>query len=269
MIAVSTYRPSPPLAPFVSCYTRGVYNTEARRGAMIEVIPNGCPELIIHLRERHCQLPGGNGLAATPDYMLIGLFRRAFRVHFDEPVPVFTIRFRPEALTSLFQLEGREMLDDFQDSYLLFDKSFHALCDRIRTEPEVTQMIARAEDYLLHRLALRPTRRDYVARSAALMRRCAVCSVADISRQVCISQRQLERQFRRVVGITPKQYLNLLRINRAVEALNRDPNLDLTSVAYDCGYFDQAHFIRDFRRVTGRPPGAYRRGEGNLVALGG
>ncbi|THH41204.1 helix-turn-helix domain-containing protein [Neolewinella litorea] len=268
MISVSEYPPSPALAPFVACYTFGVFNTVAAEEAVIEIVPNGCPEVIIHLEDRFCKLPFGMGVERTPDFMLIGLFSSRFRVQFNEPVPVFSIRLHPEALFTLFQLPGEKLIDGYENSDLIFGAGFRELCERIREEKCPTAMVALAEAYLakcLHHPAA-PT--SYVARSAALMRHGPQHSIKEISEQVCISQRQLQRRFRREIGISPKQYLKLVRINRVIRTLENNPHLDLTSVAYHCGYYDQAHFIKDFKRITGQLPGDFRKGERGPVLRG-
>lgn len=82
-------------------------------------------------------------------------------------------------------------------------------------------------------------------------------SVAAIARALEMSERQLERRFLARVGVTPKAWATLRRFERAVALAATAPSL--TSVALDAGYYDQSHFIRDFRRRAGRPPGALLR----------
>jgi AraC-like DNA-binding protein len=70
------------------------------------------------------------------------------------------------------------------------------------------------------------------------------------------SPRALQRLFREYVGVTPKWVLQRLRLHEAAERM-ADGAGDWASLALDLGYFDQAHFINDFRRVVGRSPGEY------------
>lgn len=80
-------------------------------------------------------------------------------------------------------------------------------------------------------------------------------TVREIAAGTCYSQRQLERIFREGVGMSPKTYLRLLRINRSMRLLR--PGASLAETAQEAGYFDQSHFIRDFKAVCGVTPGAY------------
>jgi AraC-like DNA-binding protein len=78
--------------------------------------------------------------------------------------------------------------------------------------------------------------------------------VASMARELGLSERQLERRFLQRVGLTPKRYTALRRFERAVAAASTTSSL--TDVALDAGYYDQAHFNREFRRLTGATPGA-------------
>jgi AraC-like DNA-binding protein len=73
-----------------------------------------------------------------------------------------------------------------------------------------------------------------------------------------VSGRQVERLFSRYLGFAPKTAARVLRFQRSMRMLMRDPGVPLADVAIRAGYFDQAHFIRDFRRMTGGLPRGYR-----------
>lgn len=82
-------------------------------------------------------------------------------------------------------------------------------------------------------------------------------AVAAVARAVGLSERQLERRFLARVGLTPKRFASIRRFERAMSALgSRRP---LTEVALEVGYYDQAHFVREIRRLAGVTPGALRR----------
>jgi AraC-like DNA-binding protein len=72
------------------------------------------------------------------------------------------------------------------------------------------------------------------------------------------SRRHLAVQFRDQVGLPPKIVARILRFDRAVSMLAR-PHANLVDVAFECGYYDQAHLSRDFRSFAGKPPAAFAR----------
>jgi AraC-like DNA-binding protein len=81
--------------------------------------------------------------------------------------------------------------------------------------------------------------------------------VEQLVERVGMSQRSLQRLFREYVGVTPKWVLQRVRLHEAAERIADDPGLDWPMLALDLGYFDQAHFINDFKAVVGRAPSEY------------
>jgi AraC-like DNA-binding protein len=82
--------------------------------------------------------------------------------------------------------------------------------------------------------------------------------VSEVARELGLSERQLERRFLQRVGMTPKRYTALHRFERTLALLGGVSSL--TSAALDAGYYDQSHFIREFRRFAGTTPGRFLRG---------
>ncbi|MBL8743962.1 MAG: AraC family transcriptional regulator, partial [Myxococcales bacterium] len=83
-------------------------------------------------------------------------------------------------------------------------------------------------------------------------------SVASVASASGVSARQLDRLFARYLGIPPKTVVRILRFQRTLRALMEDPCCALADVAARAGYFDQAHFIKDFKRFSGGVPRGYR-----------
>jgi AraC-like DNA-binding protein len=82
-------------------------------------------------------------------------------------------------------------------------------------------------------------------------------TVDEVARRHAVSTRTLQRLFRRHVGVSPKWVLRRYRLQEAAEQLAAGERDDWTTLALDLGYFDHAHFIRDFRAVVGRSPSEY------------
>jgi AraC-like DNA-binding protein len=84
-------------------------------------------------------------------------------------------------------------------------------------------------------------------------------SVADVTAQIGLSSRRFIEIFRNQVGLTPKLYCRIRRFQTVLAAIDDASEVDWTGVALKCGYFDQAHFIHDFRAFSGVNPTAYLR----------
>ncbi|MHA7839329.1 MAG: helix-turn-helix domain-containing protein, partial [bacterium] len=84
-------------------------------------------------------------------------------------------------------------------------------------------------------------------------------SVSELARRHGLSTRAMRREFLEVVGIPPKHYAKIVQMNAVVGALQADDPQTLSSLAMEHGYFDQSHFIRDFKRLVGSSPSAFLR----------
>ncbi len=83
-------------------------------------------------------------------------------------------------------------------------------------------------------------------------------TVDELRRALYVSERTLERRFRSEVGVSPKQAARIARFQAATRKLLASPRVSLGRVAHECGYYDQAHFNREFRTLAGISPGQWR-----------
>lgn len=82
-------------------------------------------------------------------------------------------------------------------------------------------------------------------------------SIGEIYKALHISERHLLRSFTEQVGINPKLYACIVRFNRAIKFLEKNPRAKIQDVVHRFGYFDQSHFIKDFVRFSGQNPAGY------------
>jgi AraC-like DNA-binding protein len=84
-----------------------------------------------------------------------------------------------------------------------------------------------------------------------------VLRISALNKQLHISQSPLEKRFRQAVGCSPKKFASMVRFNAVLQQLHSSESL--AALCYDYGYFDQAHFIRDFKQYTGQTPEQFRK----------
>ena len=82
-------------------------------------------------------------------------------------------------------------------------------------------------------------------------------SIAQISNKVGYSQKHLIKLFRDNVGVTPKEFLKIIRFQKTIEEIAAAKEIEWTAIANECGYYDQAHFINDFKIFSGFTPRKY------------
>lgn len=128
----------------------------------------------------------------------------------------------------------------------------------IRASEDDAERIAIFERFFLPRL---PPPDPDVARVTEIVRVAeadhAVSDVEALAARVALPVRTLQRLFRRYVGVTPKWVLRRFRMQHAADRAARAEHVDWAALAQELGYFDQAHFARDFKAQIGRTPRAY------------
>jgi AraC-like DNA-binding protein len=143
----------------------------------------------------------------------------------------------------------------------VFGAAADALEDDILAQSDEHAMVATATRFLVAHL---PPPDANVARVAGIVAGIesdrSVLRVDDLVARHGLNKRALQRLFDTYVGVGPKWVINRYRLHEAIEQLAAGKPVDWTALALDLGYFDQAHFIRDFRHLVGRTPGEYARG---------
>jgi AraC-like DNA-binding protein len=126
---------------------------------------------------------------------------------------------------------------------------------------------ATLEEFLIQKALLRAYDLMLVQTAAKLLHHArGQCRIDELADHCHASVRQLQRTFQRAVGVPPKFFARTLRFEQAQRPMF-DPQTDLTGLAYKCGYFDQAHFIKKFREFTGKAPSEYAQQMGRLQGI--
>lgn len=171
---------------------------------------------------------------------------------------VFAIKFRPGG----FYPFVRFPLSTITDRSLTLDEVFHS--DGTEYEQEMLSLeeenakIGCAEQFLRARLPGQDTNVDLIRR---IVERVAadktIVKVEQISSLFAVNVRMLQRLFHHYVGVSPKWVIKRYRLHEAVETMNEGTVVDWVQLALGLGYYDQAHFIKDFKTLVGRTPGEY------------
>jgi AraC-like DNA-binding protein len=122
------------------------------------------------------------------------------------------------------------------------------------------------DNYLLREFALHSLKPSPVeAALAYIYQRQGVVSIEEITQQSASSRRHLVRLFHEQVGLSPKTFLRIFRFHQVVLAIKTNPNPSFQDVLYVYGYYDQSHFIRDFKALMGQLPSQFASEERAIV----
>ena len=139
--------------------------------------------------------------------------------------------------------------------------SLPGLCARLRAEPAPDAALDAAVEHLEARVAPPSPGADRCAEAVAVLEARPDLEIADLAGRFGVSHGHLDREFLRHVGLTPRAYARIARLRRVLADLDVFADVSWSRLAADAGWFDQSHFIRDFKRHTGVTPSAYLRAQ--------
>jgi AraC-like DNA-binding protein len=234
--------PSPDLAPFVGHYWIITWDLRGHEAQTQETLPHPS----VHVALEH----GRSGI--------YGVVKGRFTRVIEGKGKVLGIKFRPGGFYPFVRSPVSRLTNRIVPLHDVFGADGEALVSSVLAKRSERAMVAVAEDFLRQQ----SPQRDAVAeRVAEIVDQIAVdrtiTTVETVARKSGLTVRSLQRLFSRYVGVSPKWVINRHRLHEAVDRLTKGEPIDWTQLALDLGYFDQAHFIKDFKGIIGRTPGEY------------
>ena len=173
---------------------------------------------------------------------------------------VFGVKFRPGGFHPFLRAPLSTLRNRSLPLRELFGSPGDHLGPAVLSQQDDAAMVAAAVDFLVRHL---PPVDGEVERVGRIVDGIAVDrsinTLDDLAAQWCIGKRGLQRMFNEYVGVGPKWVINRYRMHEALERMEQESTLEWTRLALELGYFDQAHFIRDFKALVGCPPAEYWR----------
>jgi len=245
---LARYQPPPELAPFLDHFWLVVWDLRGKPAYTQRTLPYPCVNLVFDA-----------GRTAV-----FGVVRGAFDYTLSGKGCALGLRFRPGAFRALL---GRPV---------------HTITDRVLPLPEVfaglredavgdiersvlgagddAAMIAAAAEFLLPRLPAPDPRVEALQAIMALANEDPLLTRVEwLAERAGMSVRALQQLFSDYVGVSPKWVIRRYRLHEAADRLAGGEAVDLARLAHSLGYYDQAHLTRDFQRLVGQSPHAYRR----------
>ena len=204
--------------------------------------------------------PSVHLVVEPPQARIYGVHQGRFVRVLEGQGQVFGIKFRPGGFRPFYGAEVAHLMDGSIAASELFGVEADAFEAKVVAAPDVGAMVAAAEHLLLAHL---PAPDATVDRVAALVADIAtdrsITTVEQLCERTALNARALQRLFKNYVGIGPKWAINRYRLHEAIARLQQGQATDWIELALSLGYFDQAHFIRDFRALVGCTPAQYAR----------
>jgi AraC-like DNA-binding protein len=212
------------------------------------VLPTGCVDLILSLDEHH-----------KAD-VVAGARSQSIVIDTSRSLSFIGVRFRPGGAGPFLGLPVGELQDRSVAPAMLWGPHARTLREKLLHTPAPQSRFRILEGFLLERLHEARERHPAVQYAIqAIGDSEGAASVASIVEHTGLSARRFIAIFRDEVGLAPKVFCRLARFRRVVGELREVDAVDWADIAVGCGYFDQSHFIHDFRAFAGVSPSAYLR----------
>ena len=172
---------------------------------------------------------------------------------------IFSIYFRSTGFYRIFGMPAVLFTNQIEEEEYTCSKSLETLHLQLRESKTISQMTACCETYLIKQLVNSRAKDPYnsiLSISDSIVSN-SNNSIEKLAYHANMSLKTFERKFTEQVGTSPKLFSRIVRFNKAIALKTSDYRKSWTTIAHDCGYFDQMHFIKDFRRFSGNTPAAF------------
>lgn len=253
-----TFEPHPDLDSIVKCHwilevPGGVEAPKQR------VIPDGCIEMCFILGDDVKRFTSETDYIIQPRAMVLGQITKPYYIQPTGHVNTFAIRFYPFGFANFIDKPINELADKETPLTELFEETAaKALEQAIIKAPSTKARIGVVERFLLDKLSDECVIESIVTSTIDVLSQTkGSVSIHSILQDEPSKRRSLERKFSKQVGMSPKQLGRIIRLQAALKMILNNQGENLTQVAYENEYYDQAHFIKDFKEFTGVNPKNY------------
>jgi AraC-like DNA-binding protein len=263
----TVHTPTKELQPFVKCFWI-LEDDGSDIPARQRVVPDGCMELIFHYGDLYEQFFEDGTSIIQPRSFVFGQITNYIEIAPTGVSGIVAARFLPDGLMAFINMPVTALENKAVPIADVFGEKGKFLEEKVMQAGDNLQRIQLMEQFLLSRLAATATI-DLIAKNCVdvIFQSQGQLSVVDLADKMKINRRNIERKFTTAIGMSPKQLARVVRLQATIRMLEQKKFSSLTSLAYENGYYDQAHFIKDFREFTGVSPKSFFSGSLRFAAL--
>lgn len=263
MILSTEIAPALNLAPFVRCYTFREFDTQGRilikpwhasHEVTMPFFFNAKPLQLINPQTGQILKGGSFGGVTGLGTQYNG------EISFNGCYTLFEICFKPNGFYKIFRLPAKELTNYIFNVEDIFDISIKDFYEQLYSAKGLQEMALQADAFLIHQLKKQESFSSIdgiTIISNLILKNAGIMNVEDLAREANMSKRNFERIFTEKVGVSPKLFCGVTRFNYALNLKLNYPKKDWTSIAVQCGYFDQMHLIKDFKKYAGASPSTF------------
>jgi AraC-like DNA-binding protein len=250
------YKPCIELKPYIHFYWIMEFDSKTSDCSNYQrIIPNGFIEIMFNYSDK-LNILKNNKIDNQPKTAISGQKTDFFDIIQTGQTGFVAILFKPHSTRLFFDLPMQELTNQSIDIENLIKHEAENIIEQIGLTDCHNKKISIIEKFLIRRF-----NDKYLYNFKRITKSInfidnykGIVKVSDLANSACLSEKQFYRIFLEFVGVSPKQFLKIVRLQSAFYQIQTNITKNLTELAYNCGYFDQAHFINDFKILTGLTP---------------
>lgn len=252
------YQPSVALQPYVMCYYVWEHHTQITHALEVHSPPNGLGGMVFNYGDPYQVVLNGKGnRECVPSCFVAGQFTKSYSLHLNGQVGMIGVVFWPAGLSHLLGIPMLTFTDQRIDLNLILGKEAAQLEQQLLESTTNQQRIMLLEQWLLKKLCTSAHKTDVVDSALGIIiQHKGILSISQLSDDLCISPRQFRRRFNEKVGVSPKLFSRIKRFNY-ISQLSLTSSSVWMDIVHKGGYYDQAHFVRDFCDFSGKKPSEF------------
>ena len=252
------FKPSKILSQYIDYYYLLETSNISEYSSMHRVYPYGNIILVFHYKNPFFFQKRDQVATMEPQTVICGQQTSYYDLVPSGPIGMIFIVFHPHGARMFFNIPMNEIKDkNLTYEYIVSNEAL-IIEEQIQNANCIKDRIIIIENYLTKKLY-----QNYCdnKRIAVVMNKInhnkGQISIKYLANMACLSIKQFERMFSSFTGINPKLFLRIIRFQNIIKKINNKGLNDLTQIAYECGYYDQSHFINDFKAITDLTPTEY------------
>lgn len=251
-------KPSDVLSPYIKQYW-GLDNCLAYGQSHIQrIVPNGMMELTFY----HADKPGilNHTQQAMEQTVISGHCTSPYDLVVTGNLSMFSVVFTPLGASMFFSVPMKEFFGCIVPARFIWHQDIDRLETSMANTTDFTQKVRFVESYLLRQLSCKEDDfgQQRMKQSIELINKSrGMVEVETLASSACWSRKQYERHFQEIIGTSPKQFMRIVRFQNALHYKGHHPDISLSALAVESGFFDQSHMINEFKDLSGRTPGQY------------
>ncbi|AHM62725.1 transcriptional regulator, AraC family protein [Flammeovirgaceae bacterium 311] len=251
------------------CYYIWEHQEQLAEAIQVQSPPNGLGGIVFNYGDPYHVLNDRKEWERVPYCFVAGQFTKNYSLRLSGKIGIVGIVFWPAGLSHLLGTPMSAFTDQRFDLNLVLGKEAALLEHQFLESSTPHQRIAVIEQFLQQKLGRASIKLDVVDHAiSAIAKNKGILSINQLSDDLCISPRQFRRRFTEKVGVSPKLLSRIKRFNY-ISQLSAEATAKWTDIVHEGGYYDQAHFIRDFCIFSGKKPSDFVNYSRSLARLVG